>query len=661
MSGLDRLPAGLFGRRLLVVSGKGGVGKTTVAAAVACLAARRRRSVLLVSEGGRGDAAALFGKSDRGYVEAELAPSLRGISAGFDGLLADFVHTVAPLPFVADRILASSTFRYFTRATPGLPDLLLFGKIREVLKRTRSTRKAPVYDLIVLDAPATGHALSLFRMPRALLAATPAGPLRHVAEDLDRLLSDPASAALVVVAEPAEFAAREAEELSAVALKDAGLATALVVVNRIGRSGRPETLPETDLPLLRIPEIERPEEIERRKPSQREAYEENPSAKAGEGVGRGSAEAFFDQFLFTFEENAAAPERKVRPVAPASRTAREARASSLSYPSEPPLVLPHPLDLAPWLDEAPLIVLTGPGGVGKTTLAAALGIAAARRGRRVLVLTVDPARRLAQALGLPEAEERSAKPVPVPLRGTAKGSLHALQIDPKATFERLLSRVAPPAALERIRRNRLYAGLVDSLPGVLEYMGVEALHEHAHDAGIDLLLLDTPPAGRGLDFLAAPDRMVELLENDALRWFLRGDSLLSRALSGASRGAAAALRLADNVLGFGFLSDLADFFRAFDGLYDGFRERSREISALLETARHLVVSSLDVTALTTAAGTAGALAGRGASPGLLVNRVPAGARAPALPSPLGSLPALALRESAAAAQELPEILAAALV
>jgi anion-transporting ArsA/GET3 family ATPase len=640
------LPTGVSGRRLLVVSGKGGVGKTSVASALSALAAREGLRVLVVSPDGRGDASPLFGKADRGYAEAELAPSLRGLTADFDGLLSDFVHTVAPLPLVADRILASSTFRYFTRATPGLPDLLLLGKIREVLGRKKGSRKAPLYDLVVLDAPATGHALSLLRIPRAILATTPAGPLRRIAVDLDRLLADPSASALVVVAEPAEFAAREAEELSAAAAREAGLATALVVVNRVGRSGRPETLPDTSLPILRIPEIETPEEKD--------------SSKGNEGPKIGFAEEFFEEFLLSFEENAASPRRAGRRGASVSRSSRQARDSSPRSPSHP-LVFPHPLDLAPWLDEARLIVLTGPGGVGKTTLAAAVGIAAARRGRRALVLTVDPARRLAQALGFPENGEKSAHPAPVPLAGLPKGArLLALQIDPRATFERLLARVASPAALERIHRNRLYAGLVDSLPGVLEYMGVEALHEHAADERIDLLVLDTPPAARGLDFLASPGRMVELLENDALRWFLRSDSLLSRALSGASRGAAAVLKLADNALGFGFLSDLGEFFKAFDGLYDGFRERSREISALLHSGRYLVVSSPDPSPLASSGEIASALRSRGAAPALLLNRVRPGRALPELPASLDSLPARALAESDLPAAVLPEALAALL-
>lgn len=653
----------LASRTLLAVSGKGGVGKTAVASALAALAARQGRSVLLVSTDGRGDAAALFGREDRGYVEAPLEENLRTITTDFDALLTDFVRAVSPVRLLGDRLLAVPAFRFFTRATPGLPDLLLLGKIREVLKRTRGTKDEPRYDLIVLDAPATGHALSLLALPRTILKTVPAGPLRKLALDVDALFSDPAKTALVAVAEPAELAAKETEELVAGARDAAGVATALVVVNRVGRGGREDILlkREKDIPLVDIPEIEE----EGSEETEEKISSSGPVRQAsGERKGQVTAAAspFFETFITTFEENLQSP--APRRAAATKRAGRapardpQSKSSSLSFflPGSPRL------DLGPWLDGEKLIVLTGPGGVGKTTLSAAVGLAAARRGRRALVLTVDPARRLAQALGLGAADGRSGEPVAVRVPGLPRGGkLLALQIDPKATFERLLARVASPDALRRIHENRLYSGLVDSLPGVLEYMGVEALHEHAADPDVDLVVLDTPPASRGLDFLAAPGRMVELLENDALRFFLRSDSLLGKALSGASRGGAAVLRAADKVLGFGFLADLADFFRAFDGLYDGFRARSAEAARLLANGRFLVASSADASALRTAAEVAAKLAGRGAAPGLVLNRIAEGRRrALALPAALAALPALALLESAVPSDDLPSALADAL-
>ncbi len=593
--------SGLADARLLFVSGKGGVGKTAVAAALAARAGAAGRRVLLVSTDGRGDAAALFGRSDPGYAETRLAPGLHGLTARFDPLLEDFVRTIAPVGFVANRILSSATFRYFTHATPGLADLLLLGKIRELFRQ-----KKPHYDLVVVDAPATGHAISLFSMPRTVMATVPAGPIRHVASDLDAIFSDRGLALLVAVAEPAEFAAREAEELIHAAREKAGLETALLVVNRIGRSGRAETLPRGDLPLLRVPELD-----------VSNSSAESPFAPD---------EAFFAAFRPALE-GAPPPRRRGTVAAPPG---------------------PGNLDLEEALRDERLVVLAGPGGVGKTTLAAAVGIASARSGQRTLVLTVDPARRLAQALGLSGTLDR---PVEVPLSGGAE--LRVLQIDPRATFERLLARVASPASLKRIHENRLYDGLVGSLPGVVEYMGVEALAEHVNDPGTDRIVLDTAPAARGIDFLNAPQRMVELLENDALRWFLRGDSLLSRALSGASRGAAFVLHLADRHLGFSFLADLADFFRAFDGLYDGFRDRSVLIRGLLADARYLIVSSADRSALRTASELAKLLPSGPGQAGLLLNRVSPRSGLPPLPLSLRALPRRNFLEEPGSVESLP--------
>ncbi len=616
-----------------------------------------------MSTDGRGDAPSLLGREDRGYDEAPLAENLRAITTDFDSLLTDFVRAASPVRLIGDRILALPAFRFFTRATPGLPDLLLLGKIREVLKRTRGTEKEPRYDLVVLDAPATGHVLALLALPRTILKTVPAGPLRKLARDVDALFSDPTKTALVAVAEPAELAARETEELVAGAKGAAGVATALVVVNRVGRGGREDVLlkRETGIPLVEIPEIE-PEASEETEEKISSSGPVRGAAAKPRGHVTAQAPWFFETFVTTFEENLQSPVPSR--AAPAKRTARASARDPLSRSSSLSFFVPGSphLDLRPWLDGEKLIVLTGPGGVGKTTLSAAVGLAAARRGRRALVLTVDPARRLAQALGLADSDARSGEPVAVRASGLPRGGkLLAVQIDPKATFERLLARVASPDALSRIHSNRLYAGLVDSLPGVLEYMGVEALHEHAADPEIDLIVLDTPPASRGLDFLAAPRRMVELLENDALRFFLRSDGLLGKALSGASRGSAAVLRAADKVLGFGFLADLADFFRAFDGLYDGFRARSAEAARLLANGRFLVASSPDASALRTAAEVAARLAARGAPPGLVLNRVAESRRrALVLPDAIVALPALALFESAVPSDELPSALADAL-
>ena len=599
-------------RKLVFVSGKGGTGKSTVAAALASLAARGGKEVLLVFTDGRADASPLFGAEPAGYAETELAPHLRALTTSFDEVLTDFVHDSVPIGFIAAQVLASSTFRFFTRAVPGLPDLLFLGKLRQILQR-KPSRTRPRYDLVVVDAPATGHALSLLALPRTVLKTIPAGPLRKLAVDLNAVFTDPVRSTLVLVAEPAELSARETEEMVRGADGKAGLKTGLLVLNRIGRGGKAEGLPRLPVPSIRVPEIPLP-----------------------------PGPLFLDRFVALLSTQ---PEDSLAPLTAERRTRPRPKGAPR----------PDSLFLAEMLRTEHLVVLLGPGGVGKTTLAAACGLAAARLGRKALVMTVDPAHRLVQALGLEGAADR---PVEVRRPGIgAGGRLTAMQIDPGATFDRLLGRIASPEAARRIRANRLYAGLVDSLPGVIEYMGVEALAEHAGAGATDLIVLDTPPAARGLDFLTAPKRMVDLLDHDALRWFLRSDSLLNRALSGSARGAAAVLRLADRALGFGFLSDVADFFRVFDGLYDGFAERSRATAAELEGASYLVVTSTDATPLQTAASLVRSLADRKVTPGLLVNRVPR-EEVPDFPDPLRDLPRASFAESASPSDDLVDGLAA---
>jgi anion-transporting ArsA/GET3 family ATPase len=224
-----------------------------------------------------------------------------------------------------------------------------------------------------------------------------------------------------------------------------------------------------------------------------------------------------------------------------------------------------------------LLVVVGAGGVGKTTLAAALGAVSASGGERTLVMTFDPSQRLKDALGVgAEAADRYA-PVAIP----GEGALDVSLLDARATFDRLVRRYAPDDdAAARIYGNRFYQHLAGHLAGVLEYMAVERLFEVAEDGRYDRIVLDTPPTRQALDFLEAPDRIVGFLDSGALRialkpWFTA---------QGTLRGGAVRRRVGgwlDRVVGLALLRDMAEFFQAFGPLYAGFRARARDVQRLL--------------------------------------------------------------------------------
>ncbi len=235
-----------------------------------------------------------------------------------------------------------------------------------------------------------------------------------------------------------------------------------------------------------------------------------------------------------------------------------------------------------------IIVCAGAGGVGKTTVAAAIALRAALEGKKTAVLTIDPARRLAAALGL---EELSSEPTKVSARkfGAAdlapEGSLYALMLDTKSTFDKVITQYAPTQEqANRIIGNRFYKNISGTLSGTQEYMAMEKLYELHADGDYDLIVIDTPPTRNALDFLDAPRRMTDFFESRVLRWFLLPYMKAGGGFMRVANVAAATfLRIVKRIVGSEVLEDTAEFFAYFEGMYEGFKERAREVARLLKS------------------------------------------------------------------------------
>ncbi|GAB3705387.1 ArsA family ATPase [Mariniluteicoccus flavus] len=250
------------------------------------------------------------------------------------------------------------------------------------------------------------------------------------------------------------------------------------------------------------------------------------------------------------------------------------------------------LDVDALLDDpgVRIVLCCGAGGVGKTTTAAALALRAAERGRRVVVLTIDPARRLAQSLGLTELDNAPRRV----LDTDAGGSLDAMMLDMKRTFDDVVTGHASPAAARQILDNPFYEALSTSFSGTQEYMAMEKLGQlHAEaDASDtwDLIVVDTPPSRSALDFLDAPEHLAALLDGKMLRLLLapaRGPLRLM------SVGVNLVLGAMGKILGAQVLTDVQAFVAAFDTLFGGFRQRAEATLATLSSpdTRFVVVAS----------------------------------------------------------------------
>ena len=250
-------------------------------------------------------------------------------------------------------------------------------------------------------------------------------------------------------------------------------------------------------------------------------------------------------------------------------------------------------EMAAMVESARVLVCCGSGGVGKTTTAAAIATEAARRGRRVVVITIDPAKRLADALGM--TGRLGNEPVRLDLPGAPEpdshGELWAMMLDAKQTFDDLVrTQARSQRQADEILGNPFYVNIASRLSGSQEYMAAEKLYELNGDTRFDLVVVDTPPSREALDFLDAPKKLTNFLDHRVYRWLVTPARGGLKVLNFAAQPI---LRTIGRVIGADVLADAVDFFRAFEGIEDGFRRRAYQVDALLRSAdtRYVVIAS----------------------------------------------------------------------
>jgi len=252
-------------------------------------------------------------------------------------------------------------------------------------------------------------------------------------------------------------------------------------------------------------------------------------------------------------------------------------------------------ELAELLSDRHILVCVGPGGVGKTTTAAALALRAADEGRRVIVCTIDPARRLAQSLGLATLDNAPKRLETKGPRGRSpKGELWGMMLDMKTTFDQMILDMTPRDRAEKIFANPFYQHISSTLAGTQEYMAMEKLWELHEEGRWELIVLDTPPTRSALDFLDAPKKLTDFLEGRFLRMLLWPYLMAGKTyLKAVNFGAKTFLKVATRITGSELLADVANFFLAFEGMYDEFKDRAKRVHDLLAARRtgFVVVSS----------------------------------------------------------------------
>ncbi len=587
---------------LHIVSGKGGTGKTTAALALAAVLARPGDDVLVCEVEARNSLTEAAGVDpippgqERRLFDAG-AGRVSALSVDPRHALTDYLETNFRLG-LAGRVLERSGFVDFaTELAPGLKDVLLIGKVYQAARRRTKGAPDPM-DAVVLDAPPTGRLETFLTAGDSLSDLVKVGPIRGQAESIMGLLRAPTTL-IHLVTTPTEMAVTETLQAMA-AIERHGLRLGRIILSMV----HPHVPTLADLPGLSVGAAVR----------LRDALETDRRLAASQ-----------QRWIDTVAEAAAAARLPTPVMLPLLPT--EVRPETIAHLADllaaqaephrgvpdpdtisPPVTLPDPptADPAPSVGLDPVIaaggtrvvVCCGTGGVGKTSVSAALAVRAADQGRKVVLLTVDPAKRLATALGL---DTLAAVPQPV-VGVSGPGSLDALMLDMTHTFDEAVRIHAPAGKAAEVLANPFYRALSTSFSGTQDYMATELLgqlHDEAVSSGRwDLIVIDTPPSRSALDFLDAPTRLDRLAEGPLMQILApKGPFRILGA------GFAQATRLVSQIIGGQALADLQVFAGAFEAVMSGFRKRADAVRTLLrsDAAAFVVVASPRRSALREAA------------------------------------------------------------